>query len=118
MDADLKRLAPAEAEQLFETVRGRIIGGAVFETEPEGVAGLIALVRVHPTLQSSLVDFLESLPTDRLGPWAVKGWEGVIRESAAQTRLDCLIATWATTVNNPMLKKQHRGVGQLGRGVR
>jgi hypothetical protein len=118
MEADLKRLAPAEADQLFEAVRGRIVGGDVFDTEPPGVAGLVALVRVHPTLQSSLLDFLESLPTDKLGPWVVKGWEGVIGDGAAKARFDELVTKWATTAKNPMLKIAASSVTRLGRGVR
>ncbi len=118
MEAGLKRLAPAETDQLFEAVRGRIVGGDVFDTEPPGVAGLVALVRVHPTLQSSLLDFLESLPTDKLGPWVVKGWEGVIGDSAAKARFDQLVTKWATTAENPMLKIAASSVTRLGRGVR
>lgn len=118
MEADLKRLAPPEAEQLFEAVRGRIIGGDIFDTEPPGVAGLVVLVRAHPILQASLVDFLESLPIDKLGPWAAKGWESAIRDTAIQARFERLLETWATTAKNPMLKAAASGVKQFGRGAR
>lgn len=118
MEADLKRLAPPEAEQVFEAVRGRIIGGDVFDTEPPGIAGLVVLVRAHPTLQSSLVDFLESLPTDKLGPWAAKGWEGALRDSAIQARFERLLEIWATTSKNPLLRTAAGGVKQLSRGIR
>lgn len=118
MESDLKRLAPPEAEQVFEAVRGRIIGGDVFDIEPPGVAGLVALVRVHPALESSLLDFLESLPCDELGPWVVKGWDSVIRDTATKSRLSRLIGTWAASTKNPMLKAAAGGVGQLARGTR
>ena len=61
-------------------MRGRIVGGDSFDTEPAGAAGLAVLVKAHPTLQGNLVDFLEALPRDRLGPWACSGWEGVLKD--------------------------------------
>ncbi|MHB8108373.1 MAG: Qat anti-phage system ATPase QatA, partial [Candidatus Cryosericum sp.] len=118
MESDLKRLAPPEAEQLFEAVRGRIVGGDVFDTEPPGIAGLVTLVRVHPALQSSLIDLLESLPRDKLGPWVVKGWEGAISDGSVKARFDRLVETWATTAKNPMLKTAAGAVAQLGRAPR
>ena len=57
LEADLKRLAPPEAAQLFEVVRGRIMGSDKFETEPPGAAGLSVLVKSQPTLQGDLVEF-------------------------------------------------------------
>jgi predicted KAP-like P-loop ATPase len=62
LEGDLKRLAPPEAAQVFEAVRGRIVGGDSFDTEPPGTVGLAILVKAHPTLQGNLVDFLEALP--------------------------------------------------------
>jgi hypothetical protein len=118
METGLKRLAPPEAEQVFEAVRGRIISGDAFDTEPPGVAGLVALVRVHPTLQSRLLDFLESLPSDKLGPWVVKGWDSAIRDTTAKDRFDRLISSWATSAKNPMLKAAAGGVMQFAKGGR
>lgn len=118
METDLKRLAPPEAEQVFEAVRGRIISGDAFDTEPPGVAGLVALVRVHPTLQSRLLDFLESLPSDKLGPWVVKGWDSAIRDTTAKDRFDRLISSWATSAKNQMLKAAAGGVMQFAKGGR
>ncbi|GLS32583.1 hypothetical protein SAMN04488498_14819 [Mesorhizobium albiziae] len=40
LEADLKRLAPPEAAQIFEAVRGRIVCGDSFDTEPAGAAGI------------------------------------------------------------------------------
>jgi hypothetical protein len=118
MEADLKRLAPPEAAQVFEAVRGRIIGGDVFDVEPPGIAGLVALVKAQPTLQVNLLDFLEGLPTDNLGPWVVKGWEGVIRDGDAQGRLDRLMITWASSGKNIMLKTTAARVAKFDRGAR
>lgn len=95
LESDLKRLAPPEAEQVFEAVRGRIVGGDSFETEPPGVAGLEVLVRACPTLQRNLVDFLETLPRERLGPWVCGGWEGALKDAAETQRFDRLLQEWS-----------------------
>ena len=68
LEGDLKRLAPPEAAQVFEAVRGRIVGSDSFDTEPPGAAGLGILVKAHPALQDLLLEFLEALPTDRVRP--------------------------------------------------
>jgi hypothetical protein len=118
MEADLKRLAPPEAAQVFEAVRGRIIGGDVFDVEPPGIAGLVALVKAQPALQANLLDFLEGLPTDNLGPWVVKGWEAVIRDPEASKRLERLILAWAGSGKNIMLKTTAATVAKFDRGLR
>jgi predicted KAP-like P-loop ATPase len=95
MEEELSRLALPEAAQVFEAVRGRIIGGDTFDTEPSGVAGLTALVKTHPQLQENLLDFLEALPRARLGPWVCKGWEGIIKDQEMIRRLDTLLESWS-----------------------
>jgi predicted KAP-like P-loop ATPase len=95
LDADLKRLALPEAAQVFEAVRGRIVGGDSFEIAPPGVDGLAVLVKAHPTLQGSLIDFLESLPRERLGPWVCKGWEAALKDQDSAQRFDQLLLAWS-----------------------
>jgi predicted KAP-like P-loop ATPase len=94
LEGDLKRLAPPEAAQVFEAVRGRIVGSDKFDVEPAGAAGLAILVKAHPVLQGNLVDFLESLPRDRLGPWVCSGWEGVLKDADAAQRFNRLLQLW------------------------
>jgi hypothetical protein len=78
-EGELKQLVPAEAAQVFEELRGRVMGSDAFETAPPGVDGMAVLVRAHPILQPNLLDLLEALPADRCGPWPASGWEGVIK---------------------------------------
>jgi hypothetical protein len=117
LEADLKRLAPPEAAQVFEAVRGRIVGADAFETEPPGAAGLAVLIKAHPTLQGQQVDFLDALPRDRLGPWVCGGWEGVIKDGEAVQRFDRLLQTWGKE-GGPMLKAAANGVLRTRQGVR
>lgn len=117
LEADLKRLAPEDAAQVFEAVRGRIMAGGNFDKEPVGVAGLTVLVKAHPTLQGSLVDFLEALPRDRLGPWACNGWSGVLKDPDASQRFNHLLKAWGND-GNGALKTAAKSVTKLDRGIR
>lgn len=117
LESDLKRLAPREAAQVFEAVRGRIVGSDSFEVEPPGAAGLTVLVKAHPALQGNLVDFLEALPRDRLGPWACKGWQGALKDADQAQRFDQLLQLWGRD-GGPMLKAAASGVLRTRQGTR
>lgn len=95
LESSLRKLVLPEAAQVFDAVRGRIVGADTFDTEPGGAAGLAVLVKAHPSLQSTLLDFLENLPAQRLGPWVCGGWEGVIKDSDVSQRFDRLLDKWA-----------------------
>jgi hypothetical protein len=118
LEPELKRLAGPEAEQVFEAVRGRIMGSDTFDKEPAGIAGLTVLVRAHPSLQSNLLSFLETLPKDRCGPWAVSGWESVIKDTDAIARFAKLLEAWSTMSKNPVLKTAATSVLKTRRGGR
>jgi predicted KAP-like P-loop ATPase len=96
-EGELKQLVPAEAAQVFEELRGRVMGGDAFDTAPPGIDGLAVLVRAHPTLQANLLDLLEAVPADRCGPWPASGWEGIIKESDAVARFEKLLQGWSTS---------------------
>ena len=98
-DTDLRRLAPPEAAQVFEIIRGRIIGSDTFDKAPAGIAGLSVLVKAQPFLQTNLLDFLEFLPQGRIGAWVCAGWEGVIKDAEAVKRFDQLLEAWSQSDN-------------------
>jgi hypothetical protein len=108
-ESELKQLAGLEAAQVFDFLRSRIVAADSFETEPAGTAGLEVLVKVHPSLQSGLVDFLESLPKQRLGPWACSGWGNVIRDAESSQRYERLLETWKKE-GGPMLRTAAEGI--------
>ncbi len=103
-EAELKQLVQAEADKVFEAVRTRIMGSGIFDTMPVGVDGLIVLVKAQPGLQGKLLDFLEGLPADKCGPWAVRGWQGVIKDTDGVARLTKLLNDWSKVSNNVGLK--------------
>ncbi|WP_439364232.1 Qat anti-phage system ATPase QatA [Bradyrhizobium sp. DASA03005] len=117
LEAELRRLAAPEAAQVFEAVRGRIVGSYSFDTEPPGVAGLAVLVRGHPILQGNLLDLLESFPRNRLGPWVCSGWEGVLKDPDATQRFDRLLQAWGKE-GDVMLKTAATGVLRARQGAR
>jgi hypothetical protein len=103
LETELRQLAVPEAAQVLDGVRARIVGGDTFDTEPSGAAGIAVLVKAHPPLQSSLLDFLEGLPKQKLGPWACSGWEGVIKDPDQSRRYDQLLEAWKRD-GGPLLK--------------
>lgn len=103
-EAELKQLAQPEADKVFEAVRAKITGTGAFETMPPGVDGLIVLVKAQPGLQGKLLDFLEALPSSKCGPWAVRGWQGVIKDTECVGRLTKLLTDWSKVTNNPTLR--------------
>lgn len=111
MQDDLKRLAQPEATQVFEILRTRIVITDTFDTEPAGIAGLTVLVKVHPHLQPVLMDFLESLPDSKLGPWVCTGWSDILIDAAASQRFDSLLERW---VKNGRTALKAAATGTLG----
>jgi hypothetical protein len=103
IETELRQLAVPEAAQVLDLVRARIVGSDTFDTEPAGAAGIAVLVKAHPALQGNLIDFLESLPRHRLGPWACSGWEGVIKDPDQSRRYDQLLEAWQRD-GSPFLK--------------
>jgi len=103
-EAELKQLVQPEAEKVFEAVRSKIMGSGAFETRPAGVDGLTILVKAQPGLQSRLMDFLEALPSGKCGPWAVSGWQSVIKDTECATRLTKLLRDWSKVTGNLGLK--------------
>jgi len=104
LDPELRALTPPEASRLFEAVRGKIVSGDAFETQPPGVDGLVVLVRAHPSLQGQLLDFLEALPRGRCGPWVVGGWQAVLKDADAIARFSRLLDDFSKVAGNPALK--------------
>ena len=104
MESNLKQLARPEAEKVFEAVRAKVMGSGSLGTKPEGVDGLVVLVRAQPTLQGALMDFLEALPAEKCGAWVVSGWQGVIKEVDCAGRLKKLLGQWSKVDGNLTLK--------------
>ncbi|RAU19605.1 NTPase KAP [Nitrincola tibetensis] len=103
-ESELKQLAQPEAEKVFEAVRSKIVSAGHFSDKPAGIDGLIVLVKARPGLQGPLLDFLESLPKDKCGPWVVGGWQGVVKDPEQKARLTTLLGKWSKVTNNTFLQ--------------
>lgn len=103
-EPELKKIVQPEAEKVFEAVRSKIMSTGSFDTRPAGVDGLAVLVKAQPGLQSRMMDFLEALPSGKCGPWAVSGWQSVIKDTECATRLTKLLGDWSKVTSNPGLK--------------
>lgn len=117
-EAELKQLAQPEADKVFEAVRSRIMSTGVFDTKPDGIDGLIVLVRAQPSLQGPLLDFLEALPRKKCGAWVVGGWQGVIKDTECNARLRKLLGEWSKVADNPVLKAAAERVLKPPKGAR
>ncbi|MCK7380888.1 hypothetical protein P0227_22185 [Enterobacter cloacae] len=116
-ESELKQLVQPEAEKVFEAVRSKIMSTATFDIKPAGIDGLSVLVKAQPKLQSQLMDFLEALPNDKCGPWAVSGWQSAIKDTECLARLTVLLGNWSKLTTNTSLKvaaeaalKNHKGI--------
>ncbi|EPN7234962.1 Qat anti-phage system ATPase QatA [Vibrio vulnificus] len=118
LEAELKQLAQPEADKVFEAVRSKIVSAGDFSTKPEGIDGLVVLVKAQPNLQGSLLDFLASLPKDKCGPWVVGGWQGAIKDQEPKTRFTALLETWSKVTNNQFLKAAAKQVRDQSKGGR
>ncbi len=95
LESDLKQLVPAEAAQVFEALRGRIMAAGSFQIQPAGIDGLQVLLRAQPGIQNSVLDMLAAVPPAQCGPWIATGWEASFDTSAKQ-RFAELVEVWST----------------------
>jgi len=120
LEGELRGLPETDLDLLFEAVRDRVLETEDKMVAPAGIAGLSVLAKVHPPCQRRLVEMLEDLPLDGLGPWVVRGWSDVITDGGAQARLRVLIDRWAQQEQSPSLStvaKQVRNI-PAGKGGR
>ncbi len=75
---DLKNLTDEESNQIFGIIAQKIMEKGQFDMKPKGIDGLIALVQNKPELRKSIVNFIESIPADKVGVWIINGWDKAI----------------------------------------
>jgi len=110
---DILALAELDAENVFDTLRDRIIQADDFLNQPKGVAGLIELVKQRPVLQKRLVEFVRSLPTPKLGMWAPAPWYECLRDTNAIQGVDGILRGWSQQIENENLQTAAKRVLEL-----
>ena len=113
--AEVARLPSAEAEQLFDALRGKVTVVEDLSEQPPGAQGLAVICQHHSFLQPSLVTLLRNLPASKLGPWAVSGWAGALTSDSAKAEFDTLVTEWAAQEENKPLQTAAKAAGQLSK---
>ncbi|MBV9825357.1 MAG: NTPase KAP [Alphaproteobacteria bacterium] len=113
LETELRGLPDGDLDQLFDALRDRILQAEDKMVAPAGIPGLSLLAKVHQPGQRRLVEMLEDLPLDGLGPWVVAGWSDVITDGAAQARFSALLDRWATQEQSPALSTVAKQIRSL-----
>lgn len=93
------------AEELFDSVKLRILEQDSFTKQPTGVRGLLELVKARPELESRLVEFARELPVDKVGVWPPAAFGNAFTDSGARLEFQEILAGWAAQTENKSLQK-------------
>lgn len=115
VSAEVARLQPLEAEQVFDALRAKVRDAEELAEQPAGARGLAEISRQHPFLRRALLAFLNDLPISRLGPWVVTGWTGTFAEEDVKAEFDRLLDAWAKQDENRPLKVAADAATKLGK---
>ncbi len=102
--SEVKSLIETDADRVFEVLREKLVGSNLAST-PTGADGIALLLEEKPNLQIRLLDLLESLPTEKLGLWAVRAWAGIKFDTGNITRYATLLEKWSAITDNKTLSK-------------
>lgn len=102
-----KLLENADAKYIFTIVTEAALGSSLSDQKaPKVIEGLRLFVKTRVELQNDLTDFLMTMPADKLGMWAVVGWEECIpKTSEYKPKLDAFIKKVQEQTKNPLVKK-------------
>lgn len=101
----LKSLTNQKAEMIFDVVAQKIIETGKFDTKPKGVDGLFILVQNKTDLREKLVNFVDTIPADKVGVWVTTGWDRALPKKCEERKLldqylDKLKKSGSTTMRN------------------
>lgn len=102
----IKSLENSDAKYIFSVVtQAAFTYDLSIQKVPKIIEGLRVFVKVRTELQNSLVDFLLTLPLDKLGMWAISGWEECVpKDSDAGRKLREFCKGIAEKATNPLVK--------------
>lgn len=104
VETEVQALSESDAEVVFGALRERILSIGSFDTEPQGIHGLAIVAKHHPRLQMELVALIESIDSDQLGLWVLKGWNETVSESQARRKLIEVMRNWERQDSNKRLR--------------
>ena len=103
---EISALNTSDAKQLLKIVSQDVFVRDLSESQPpKSIEGIRCLVEYHSELQEDLVDFLLTLPFDKLGIWAVGGWDSCIpKTSNVRDKLSLFFKNVEESTTNPIIK--------------
>ncbi|MBT2747545.1 NTPase KAP [Lysobacter sp. ISL-42] len=93
------------AEELFDSVRIRILEEDAFSKQPEGVRGLLELVKARPELEGRLVGFIKELPIEKVGVWPPAAFGNAFTDAAARLDYQEVLKGWLEQSDNKKLQR-------------
>ncbi|MEW9123838.1 MAG: Qat anti-phage system ATPase QatA [Thermotaleaceae bacterium] len=99
----IESLANEEAKYVFDVVSQKILGQGDGTKKPDGIDGVITLVKFHKELQSELISLIASFKMDRVGAWVCSGWDKCIVDDTEKRKLAEYYAQLSQT-GNPFVK--------------
>lgn len=102
------------AEELFDSVKLRILEEDSFTKQPAGVRGLLELVKARPELESRLVEFARELSVDKVGVWPPAAFGNAFTDSTARLEFQEILAGWAAQTENKPLQKASELSSKIG----
>lgn len=112
---EIGKLNGPEPEEVFESIRGRILQDDSFDTKPKGVDGLVRLVEAHPTLQRRLLEFIRELPVNRIKAWAASSWGVCFSDATIAAEIQAVLRGWSEQNDNTVLQAAAKGIAAMVR---
>ncbi|MNB82491.1 KAP family P-loop domain protein [compost metagenome] len=84
----IESLSFEEAKYVFDIVSQKILGQGDGARKPNGIDGIITLVKFHRELQSELLGLIASFKKDRVGVWICSGWDKCIVDINEKRKLE------------------------------
>jgi len=102
VEQETARLTLAEAEQVFDALRSRILSADNLVNAPQGASGMAQLVRKQPSVQRRLLEFLREIPADKAGAWAATSWSGCFVDASLKSEFAAIQDGWASSAGNKL----------------
>ncbi len=105
-DKDIRKLDASDALYIFKIVSSDAFTQDLSVSKtPRIIEGIRLFVKNRTELQEELVDFLLTLPADKLGVWATGGWDGCIpRQSPVRPKLNSFFECIEKGTTNQIIK--------------
>lgn len=81
-------LTSEEAKYVFDILSQKILGHGDGSKKPDGIDGVITLVKFHKELQSELISLIASFRMECVGAWICSGWEKCIVDAPEKQKLN------------------------------